>query len=467
MALWLAVGLAGCGKSQIEVVAFEQGAPGTGTLTFTSEADGSAFVRWGPPGKALTNETAAAPAADGGVTVLGLPTGDTVEMVVVIGSEESDPFEVDIPAPAREVIPFTQSAWEPSQACLDGGYVLFSYLGNGTSGVGIIDRDGDYVFSLDWPAEEQVARVRPGRDGQSMLFNVADAAKIDDVARIVRVDLLGGMVSETRTEQGHHDFVEKSPGRFAWLGYDMRDIPAPPNDFGIDGEICLAMDTIFEADEQAGDGQHDEVWNGWEDYAPGAYTIPDGSVNCNGGSCQPSFLKNGCYEFGHGNSLAYLASEDAYYMNWRWLDVTFKVPGDGGTAWQWGGDHSDFALDPTTAFDGSHFSDVWSGGMMMFDNRSRALGSRLVEYSFDDTGYDELWQHVEPTGAYENLLGDVQRIPGCDNLLVSWSGQAKIQEITREGEVVWEVVSPEVGNVTSRLFFVPDLYDLSGIGYSD
>jgi hypothetical protein len=113
--------------------------------------------------------------------------------------------------------------------------------------------------------------------------------------------------------------------------------------------------------------------------------------------------------------------------------------------------------------------------MLYFDNRAAKdednndLGSRLVEYSFDDDGYEQVWEYEEPTRSYENLLGDVQRMPieGCDNVLVSWSGQGKLQEITREGEVVWEVASQTVGGITSRLFFVPDLYDLSGLGYPD
>lgn len=476
---WLAgslgMTLTGCGGSIADVAFREGAAPGTGMVTFASKDDGDAFVRWGLSEDGLTNRTPAVPTGDGRVTVLGLPTGKQVFLEVVVdrdGKEKvSNLLDVTVPPPSREVIAFSQNVWEPSLACDEGGYVLFSFINAESSGVGIIDRSGKYVFSMDWPEGEQVARVRPGRDGASLVFNVADAKKRDDVARIHRVDLLGNPVSETRTLQGHHDFVEMAPGRFAWLGYDIREIEAPPNNHGIEGTIELAVDTIYEADEGAGEADYDEIWNAWdpEDYPPGPYTLPSGSVNCTPNGCGPSFLKNGAFEFGHGNSLAYVASEDAYYMNWRWLDVTMKVTGSGDLAWQWGGDHSDFALDPDTAFDGPHFSDVWPGGMLMLDNRNRQRGSRLVEYAFDDAGYEQVWEYEEPSGAYENLLGDVRRmgIEGCDNLLVSWSGQAKIQEVTRDGQVVWEVGSPAVGHVTSRVFFVPDLYDVSAVGYPE
>ena len=62
--------------------------------------------------------------------------------------------------------------------------------------------------------------------------------------------------------------------------------------------------------------------------------------------------------------------------------------------------------------------------------------SRLVEYAFDDAGYQEVWSYE--SDKFENVLGDVRRIPidGCDNLLVSWSGQGRISEITRDGELV-------------------------------
>ncbi|MEZ4239430.1 MAG: hypothetical protein R3F59_25390 [Myxococcota bacterium] len=409
---------------------------------------------------------------------MGLPRNDVDYVVVVVdgdGEHESELQTSSVSPPVDSVFSFQQTVWSPDKACDSGGYVLLSYITADRSGVGIVDRTGRWMYSIDRPEEVQIARVRPGRDGKSLVFNINDAHHGDDVATIERVDLLGNPVSSTRTVQGHHDFVETSEGQFAWLGYDLRDVEAPPNtppddNPEITGTVCMAADTVVTGPEGAQEGDETVIWNTWEDYPPGVDQIPSDSIVCNRDGCKPGFLTNGCYEFGHANSLAHLNSEGAFYFNFRWLDATMKATDAGDLEWVWGGEASDFVMDPATAFEGMHYSDVRPGKLLAFDNRNRAVGSRLVEYTFDDTSYEQVWQYEEPDGDYENLLGDVQRIPieGCDNVLVSWSGQAKLQELTRDGEVVWEVVaSGSVGQVTSRVTYLPGLYDLSGLGYPD
>ena len=202
---WLLVGLVGCG-AKIEDLAFEEGtSTGTGVLTFSTKVDGPAFVRASLDGDVI-GETPASPAADGQIEVLGLPTVKEVELVVVAdkGGKEvvSEPLDVQVGPPVRTVIPLQTNIWEPDLACDPGGHVLFSYIGDGSSGVGIIDRDANYVFSVDRPGAEQVARARPGRDGKSILYNYADAAKVDDFAAIVRMDMQGNETSEDADRAG-------------------------------------------------------------------------------------------------------------------------------------------------------------------------------------------------------------------------------------------------------------------------
>ncbi|MEQ1505239.1 MAG: hypothetical protein ABMB14_23615 [Myxococcota bacterium] len=471
----LAAALGGCSK--IKDVAFVPGQiPGSGSVTFEGGKDGDATVKFGLADGELDQETPPAPAADGKVEVRGLKSGKSYQMVVVTDKGESEPIDVTIDPPASGVPAFTLNAWQPEKSCMDGGYVLFSYIGADKSGVAILDRDGNYVWSLGVDEPAQVGRVRPGRDGQSILYNTADAAKVDDIAQVIRVSYDGTVQSVTETLNGHHDFVERSDGRIAWLGYEFRDGIDPAGDDPDLGPVCVAADVIYESDEGLSDrAGATEIWNTWTDYPAGVYTIPPDSMviqRDNDGNIikiEPAFLKErGCYEFGHGNSLAYRDSDGGYLMNWRWLDVTMKIDGaSGDLAWEWGGAFAELPGAADEAFEHGHFSDVWDGGMLMFDNRNRAELSRLVEYAFDDAGYQEVWSYE--SDKFENLLGDVRRIPieGCDNLLVSWSGQGRMSEITRDGELVWDVGATAVGNVTSRVFFVPDLYDMSGVAYPD
>jgi hypothetical protein len=55
-------------------------------------------------------------------------------------------------------------------------------------------------------------------------------------------------------------------------------------------------------------------------------------------------------------------------------------------------------------------------------------------------------------------------IEGCDNVLVSWSGQGRLQELTRDGQVVWEVQFA-LGDITGRAQYLSSLYDFADQAY--
>jgi hypothetical protein len=610
MMLWIpsVLALMGCSK-KVDDVQFVPGEiPGTGTVTFSTHKEGDAWVQFGEPESELTGRTASFPASNGSIPVRGLPSGKEVELEVVVddGGKElhSKSIVQTIAPPDSQVPPLAINVWEPELACDPGGHVLFGFLGADTSGIAIIDRDGNYVWSYGSPdPQQQIARVRPGRDGQSLLWNYADVDKVEDIAHIVRTSFDGSERTETRTLSGHHDFVELPDGKLGFLSYEFRTMWAPPEDEGEvvtvpaelgcifgehpwwsagedlsvkdsdkasielvlnfqdttgDGvpdvrdynmlvrgnedvvtsgsfeldttevpwtitltqaepeaatfqglievhhsmlklevvqtepdlglspptregglgsssggglspgdnvltfrrEVSVAADAIYEVAEGATEtGGEYIVWSAFEDYPQGIYRLPEEGFQC-------SFLPE-AFEFGHANSLGYVESTTSYFMMWRWLDTLLQIERDGSLTWQWGGPFSDLGGNEDDLFYHAHFSDVWDGGMLMFDNRTREENSRLVEYSFDSTSFSQAWEL--PSDKFETILGDVQRIPleGCDNLLVSYSGQGRIAEITRDGTTVWEVGASAIGAVIGRVYFLPDLYDMSGVAYPD
>jgi hypothetical protein len=558
-ALWLAACSCGSGSGKLDDLSFTPGEiPGTGTVTFSTRAEGDARVEFSWEDGAFTGRTASFPAADGELPVYGLPSGKTVELELVVDEEgkelRSKPIEATIAPPDLQVPPLAVNVWEPDLACDPGGHVLFSFLGSQKSGVAIIDRDGNYVWSHGSPdPQQQIGRVRPGRDGKSLIWNYADTNKDEDIAQIVRMSFDGTERTETRTLSAHHDFVElPDQETLAFLSYEFRDMLAPEQDSGPviteqaelgsvmgphpwrAGEVELtlqpeqwtlgaasgtfaldtsalpwiitltqtaptpatlqglievrttslrlevvqtepdlgltapareggfteaaqvfrrtvevAADAIYEvAEGTAETGSEHIVWSAFEDYPQGIYRLPAAGF-------AGAFLPES-FEFGHANSLAYVDSTGSYFMMWRWLDTLLQVSREGSLVWQWGGPFGDLTGNEADLFYHGHFSDVWDTGILVFDNRTRDENSRLVEYAFDGSSYELVWEL--PSDEFENVLGDVRRIPieGCDNLLVSFSGQGRIAEITRDGTVVWEV-GTAFGNITSRIYFLPSL----------
>lgn len=482
---WLVASLVGCGGGgKIKDVAFVAGGVvGTGTVTFTTKLEGKAHVEHSLDGKEWLS-TPAADAAKGKIEVRGLQVAQDVQIKVVVETDkktvESEEITAEIDAPPTGTPAFTLNGYDPGGACMDGGYVLLSTIAPSKSGIGILNRDGKYVWAVAADSSKaQIGRVRPGRDGQSVLWNIADSAHIDDIAVVYRLNLDGSGKTETRTLNGHHDFVELPDGQtFAWPGYQFVDLDLP--DLGTTDPDPVVAEAVYEIAEGTADAEAATlVWDMLSDadWPYGIYNSGPEMEACPTVPDAPRGFIPGYCEFGHVNSLAYLEEDDAYLVMFRWLDALVKVDrGTGKVLWVFGGDHDEFSGDDDTRFVHGHFSDAWHDGdgllhVLIVDNHDADPGeedndSRYTEFVLDESAktFERTW--VFQSEKFELLLGDIRRIPidGCDNLLISFSSQGRVVEMTRDGEIVWDI-GLQLGNVTSRVQFLPDLYDLSGTAY--
>jgi hypothetical protein len=492
MVRWVVVALFACngdkdGKGQGEVsdVAFTPGAvTGTGTVTFATDLGGEAVAMHSLDDGETWIASAPVDAAAGEIPVIGLRVASTLQLKVVVtdggDAAESEPIEVDTEPPPEGTAPFQLTRWQPEASCLDGGYVLFSTISQRGSNLGILDRDGKYVWAYaNDAADTLIGRVRPGRDGRTVLWNVAHDDRVDDLAYVYRMQLDGSGRTETRTLNGHHDFVElPDETTIAWLGYDFEDLALA--DLGTSDPDPVAVDTIHEGPEGLAVAEDAvEVWN-MLDPADWPYgitvsgpemekcpTVPD---------ADPGFLPGSC-EYSHGNSLAYLPEDDAYLAMFRWLDALVKVDrASGEVVWVFGGTYDMFTGADADRFVHGHFSDAWKDEqgllhVLIVDNHDADSGepqedSKYTEFVLDEAAmtFERTW--VYQSDKFESLLGDIRRIPleGCDHLLISFSAQGRMVEMTRAGDIVWDVGLP-LGNVTSRVHFLADLYDFTGVAY--
>ncbi len=125
-------------------------------------------------------------------------------------------------------------------------------------------------------------------------------------------------------------------------------------------------------------------------------------------------------------------------------------------------------LNPTTGsvdwlhrgrFLGQHHPTVLDDGtILMFDNqRDPKIGSRLLE--IDPATGKEGWQYRGSEGEefYSQCCGTVYRLPN-GNTLASETGAGRAIEVTPDGEVVWEFVSPHRAGKDREL--ISQLFDM-------
>jgi len=321
------------------------------------------------------------------------------------------------------------------------GYLVLTRFDKTSSEAFVLTGEGSVVWrSQDPGGALKINRARLSSDGGSVLYSANDRERQLDLGIVTRTDLrTGEVLSQTRTVEQHHDFVEHADTKaLSWLswGYGEAHLGFSP--------IPLATDVLRTAQEGSAEETPDRIFDFLEDYPEPPFW-----------SCQHMGFDHFApdhYEWSHSNSLAYLPDEDAYFILVRYWDALLKIHGDGTLAWQLGGRFADLSMSEGDAFHHPHLSEVWSGGMLLFDNgdHSDPPVSGVVEYAWDEDTRTarKVWEYRDPGGRFISYLGDARRLPG-GNTLISWGPLGRLTEVTPDGQVVWELETKgTVGRVT-------------------
>lgn len=355
-------------------------------------------------------------AEDGVATLLGLKASTTYDLTVILDGIEHDAGTVTTGAPPPHL---------PEMTLTEGAdlsdFLVTSILSTPSAAV-ILDADGDYVWWMEASSEGLITRSRLSRDGQSLIFLDPVAMDGQETTYALRRVSLDGTSDETLPAEGiHHDFIEVEEGVFAQLQHDTRTV---------DGETVKG-DRLVEVHE---DGTVVEIWSVWDHLT---YN-PD----------QPQDY----YDWTHANALDYDEAEEAYTLSICAFSTIFKIDRKTGeTLWRLGGDESDFrgASPDLVPFVHQHQHQLTEAGILVFDNQAlTSQESRVVEYALaEDTGTLSLiWRYVPDPSFYTHGLGDVHRLPSGNTRIV-WSAQGQIDEITPEGERVWQLSASLGGGI--------------------
>lgn len=382
--------------------------------------------------------------------VFGIPSGSVrirPEIVREDGRVVKGPIvEVEIPEPPEDLPEVNVSVLDPNRSMVSTGMVLFNTFRKGQSHVMVVDGLGRVVWWRTLPQGLKALRSRTGRDGRSILFASYEFGQDaeSDLGQITTWTLGEPEPVITRAVELHHDFVELPDGQLAWLSFDRDERYIE----GV-GIAPLQTDALRVAPAGAVEGEETRIFSLLDD----AIQQPD--LVCD--HMLPSGFGNGYFEWSHSNSLAYEPSTDSLRFLARYWDSVLEVGLDGTLHWQAGGEANQWDLQGW--FNHGHATELSGSDWWVFSNNNHVDGPKVTDYvrlsvDAEEGVVTELARIPDPHGRYASYLGDVRSLDN-GNILVSFSPEAHLMELTPDGDVVWELRIPE--HDIGRVEFVPSL----------
>jgi Arylsulfotransferase (ASST) len=277
----------------------------------------------------------------------------------------------------------------------------------------IFDTDGDIVWWSPAPVAASRARMDwSGKNMWTMALNVNGG-----VGRMTRVSM-DGLDRDSSVDglsAGHHDFTVLPDGKLAIIVHETAQ-----NASGCSGVI--EYDPATETTVRIVDSV-DSL------YVPGAGA--GGVAQC------------------HPNSILYHPADDTFTLSDRNPNLYVKFTHQGQLVWQLGGKNP---KDGAKMFAGTgldwtvnHGHHLLADGRIVFFNNEAVGASHILEFGLNETTLTatKLWD-VSDGATYSRVLGDVQRLPNGNTLLV-YSVPGIMREISPSGQVVQDFWTADEG----------------------
>jgi hypothetical protein len=317
-------------------------------------------------------------------------------------------------------------AHDPARA--QAGYTLFAPMfGDGT--VYLVDMDGAVAHTWRMP-------YRPGLYGYLLdnghLFYsgkvMADLERFEAWPRfkggaVVEVDWRGRTVWEIRHPDHHHDARKLRNGNVLLLC--LRALPADLAGrvrgglAGTEAEGLIYADYLLEMTTR---GEVVWEWRSWEHLDPETFPVTPQDRRA---------------EWTHGNTVAETA-DGHVVVSFRNISTVVMIErATGKLVWTLGGPPLAQQHDPRP---------LANGNLLIFDNGTHrrdhpATFSRVLEVDPRTRGI--VWEYTDPSlfEFFSPYISGAQRLAN-GNTLICEGCHGRLFEVTREGEVVWEYVSP-------------------------
>jgi hypothetical protein len=313
----------------------------------------------------------------------------------------------------------TRSASKPSAQAK--GFIISSGGVNKSGGSGmnqafIVDADGVVVWTAAAPA--QASRARLDYEGNNLWMMALNVGNTGGEMRYVSMDGVTKQNNVSGLSKSHHDFTVLQGGIVATMAWAAT---------GTDPESDLL--------ERSADGKVTTVFHIGANLYKGGPGLMGGSGNGY-----------------HCNSLLYHASDDTYTIGDRNPSSFVKVSRDGKAVWQFGGDCGGAPAPKCVAGNWSvnHGHQVLDNGNFLFFNNGAyrsTTPSYVLEYSLGTSGTmtaTQVKSYASPSNAHSDSLGDVQRLPNGNTLIV-FSNDGLIEEVDSSWNVVQTLQASSFG----------------------
>jgi len=341
------------------------------------------------------------------------------------------------------------------------GYTLFcSVSGHHAT---MVDMDGQVVHQ--WHHDEGIQHLKLLNNGNLLIQTQPsrDAGGRETsggaAAALVELSESGDIVSEHRDVTQHHDYVRLDNGNTAYLAWER--IPEEISS-RIQGGHSLPSDKEFMWGDVVREvnpkGEIVRQWLSWE------HLDVDEDVIC---------PLEGRKEWTHANSLEVLENGD-WLISFRLTSTVAIIDRElGGIKWRWSPkrnarNHDHKKLGPAELSHQHNAQMLSNGNILVFDNgchRKRGPSySRIVE--IDRHSREFVWIYeAEVLLAFNSFMaGGCERQPN-GNTLITEGASGRIFEVTQDGRVVWEYVSP--WSVPSKFGPSPALFRSYRIAVND
>lgn len=384
------------------------------TITWDQAADATVWVEYSvDEGVWMASPPKAVSAGPAEQLLLGLPYEHDVTFRIVndfgggpLYSEDYEDntylFPDDFPEPL--MVEGDSSKWDP-----DVSYVLLSLgtLGQGGAFVFIVDRQGRTVWARRSPPQTTSMHPRVSHDGTQLLIDENTFWAIFDAGKASRVQrmYIDGTIDETISTPGlRHAFTELPDRSLAW--------PATQKGSGPTNELIQI---------RSPDGDTETVFD-----------------------CLEFLQAHNFRSYCGANTLWYDVQTDHFLYSLFTAETVVEVDRQTGEALRhFGHIEGAWGFSPEdSAFWWQHGAYYTEAGTLLVSSEAYQNASETVvrEYALNEETetLEEVWSFGEGQGVWGSQMGEAHRLPS-GNTLHNYGTEARLREVTADGEVVWDI----------------------------